>query len=192
VRVRRLLITSLAAVSAIACLACAALWVHSCHRHGIALYERGRHKVTAVSLMGHTGIIIGRAENRPYPSQRGLWGGSFRFEPDSAYREYYGTEPNALGFAYDDTGRSHLDGLDEDQVAFVVPHWFWVAAFALPPVLRLLAWRRRRRRVRLGHCPACGYDLRASTGRCPECGRIDHGPEALEARATASDRDRVP
>jgi hypothetical protein len=37
-------------------------------------------------------------------------------------------------------------------------------------VLLILHLRDRRRRMREGHCRRCGYDLRASTERCPECG----------------------
>ena len=61
-----------------------------------------------------------------------------------------------------------------------VPHWFLVLIFSVPPAARwVLPWSRRRRRrwrQRCGLCLRCGYDLRASGGRCPECGaRRDAG-----------------
>ena len=168
---RRRIANTLCALCALACVASAALWFRSHRRHDTGGYEGRWHKVTAVSLMGHTGIMFGRAENRPYSWQRGWRGGGFPFDHTSSYRDYHGTEPGALGFAYDDHGRSHLDGLDEDQLAFVIPHWFWVALFAMPPAMWLVKRRRRRRRESRGLCPGCGYDLRASPGRCPECGR---------------------
>jgi hypothetical protein len=50
------------------------------------------------------------------------------------------------------------------------PHWVLVIVLAVP----VLAWGRRRwvlwRRERGGRCLACGYDLRFSGERCPECG----------------------
>ena len=48
----------------------------------------------------------------------------------------------------------------------------WVVSLAggyilFVPLVRHLA---RRKRQAQGLCPACGYDLRATPGRCPECG----------------------
>ena len=53
------------------------------------------------------------------------------------------------------------------------PYWPVVLAASALPATWLVHWRRRRRlRHRLASrlCPACGYDLRATPGRCPECG----------------------
>ena len=54
-------------------------------------------------------------------------------------------------------------------------HYGDLLGLALFPVVVSLAIRTRnavrlRRRTRLGLCKVCGYDLRTSTGRCPECG----------------------
>jgi hypothetical protein len=57
----------------------------------------------------------------------------------------------------------------------VVPHWFLVILFATMPLTRLGLFIRRRRRKVEGRCAKCGYDLRATPERCPECGTApDH------------------
>jgi hypothetical protein len=53
-----------------------------------------------------------------------------------------------------------------------VPAWFIVLAFLILPFWRVGHFTRARRRRRAGLCPACGYDLRATPGRCPECGTV--------------------
>jgi hypothetical protein len=54
----------------------------------------------------------------------------------------------------------------------VLPCWaLFVLTAALPSIAVTFALRRRRRRSS-NLCSTCGYDLRASPGRCPECGMV--------------------
>jgi hypothetical protein len=62
------------------------------------------------------------------------------------------------------------------QYLLTCPMWFLMALFGGWPLIvngrdRLVQWRRRRS----GRCAYCGYDLRATPGRCPECGSAAEG-----------------
>ena len=52
----------------------------------------------------------------------------------------------------------------------VVPDWAVILLTMVFPTVWFVKQRRERRRNRVGLCIRCGYDLRASKERCPECG----------------------
>jgi hypothetical protein len=90
----------------------------------------------------------------------------------------FGPNPHPLvTFRYGEHGHTHsVVGKDEvygvgvRRRVLTFPHWVVVVAFTVAPAARLAGRRRRRRRAVLGLCTNCGYDLRATPGRCPECG----------------------
>jgi len=51
------------------------------------------------------------------------------------------------------------------------PLWLPMLVSAVLPAFWLIGMVRRRKRVAEGCCSICGYDLRATPDRCPECGR---------------------
>jgi hypothetical protein len=73
-------------------------------------------------------------------------------------------------------------------IGFDLPYWVIATVFAILPAIAIRrAWlaRRVRRRLANGLCIACGYDVRASSERCPECGAaLVPSPDTLAAGAT--------
>jgi hypothetical protein len=105
---------------------------------------------------------------------------TFSVDPDN-YRfgnwyGWYGSNPAELkpGFVQIAAGWADPQWGQPDGssllVTVIVPVWTWLAmglplpAFAIARRLKI-----RGRRLR-GLCLTCGYDLRASPTRCPECG----------------------
>lgn len=58
-----------------------------------------------------------------------------------------------------------------------VPYWLIVTMAAVLPLWIALKFLLRRQRYGAGQCPNCGYDLRATPTRCPECGAEFHEPQ---------------
>lgn len=158
---KRDLLNFLSGLSLFLCVAMVVLWVRS--------YRVDDHVQiawqTPGEFPGYTGIRMGSG------------GGSVTLEYGddvdySAYQHlgsYYDGIPvvnrtsTARGWGF---GYSRAKGNTE----IWVPHWVFVLSTAILPLLWRNSHMEKRRRLKLGLCLTCGYDLRASKERCPECG----------------------
>jgi len=160
--VLRRLFTIASALSLLLCVAMVTLWVRS-HKAG--------------SMISYAPKIPKEHQTKLrwlYASQGRIWLGELIFhspttyptgltyEWESRYFTPVNCEYNFIGFGYENVRSLHLRGV-------VVPYWFVSIATALP----FASWLFRRRKLsgyQFGLCSVCGYDLRATPDRCPECG----------------------
>jgi hypothetical protein len=91
--------------------------------------------------------------------------------PDAPYAESWGIDPRArspLGLAWQTASSRGPFSV----AAMTVPGWIFPLILLALPVAHEARLYRARSRARRGFCRACGYDLRATPDRCPECGRL--------------------
>lgn len=67
---------------------------------------------------------------------------------------------------------SRSEGIDPSGRAswVLIPYWMFLPILLLLPILHVRRIIRQRLRLKRGQCLNCGYDLRASKDKCPECG----------------------
>jgi hypothetical protein len=98
------------------------------------------------------------------------WGGYTELRPS-----FYGFGWDHESYAPDRTSvliNHHVQNRIDGHTFVSIPHWFALLLATLLPIFRVAVLRRSRPRIRNGLCPVCGYDLRATPDRCPECGTV--------------------
>lgn len=183
--------TLASAISLLGCLAISALWTRSYwHRDSCTFHSRGQ-RWELVSQRGRLRVDNQpqrEDENRQYDQAIGLWLQQTRKLSDihdQAVRAIDYPDPSdprhrkAWRRAYDTLMEVNQSFNSQPQppvvstyVAHTSPDAIPVIATAVLPIVWLFRRLRRNGRGRKGLCAACGYDLRASKDRCPECGTV--------------------
>jgi hypothetical protein len=164
----RRLFAILSAVSILLCVASLFAWVRSYTAAYVLEYVPTVSTTTpTVSwLYSSRGRIwIGRMNSAPFPE-------GWHFEPRTPTPEW--AMHNFLGFGYTKPGEARMYGI-------IVPYWFAALALASLPACWLIR-NTARSRAREGICRSCGYDLRATPDRCPECGMPTHPMTGLVSK----------
>jgi hypothetical protein len=155
----RRLLNLLTLLSLLLCVTAVAMWLRSyrCQDQAILRFPNGR-ILLAWTGEGRVNWRQGRDDSTPPPHRTVFEQARLAPGPIMLPRTFW----EHVGF------RGYFG---PSAISVIVPIWLLVAPTATPPVAWFYIYSMRpRTRARRGLCLRCGYDLRATPGRCPECG----------------------
>ena len=172
---RRRLLNLLTALSLLMCVAFLALWVRShwiCDLCDLGIRHVGsdnRSTTTLLCSAGGGGLSL-FFTHETWPDDS--FGGPRVAGTDWTWETEDLAVPISTLWHFSSFWGSRADhGTKATEFGVGFPFWVLVAVFGAAPAVRLLLRRRHPR----GRCKVCGYDLRATPGRCPECGTEQPG-----------------
>ncbi|HEY8668404.1 MAG TPA: hypothetical protein VIL86_17265 [Tepidisphaeraceae bacterium] len=171
------LFTIISATSLLMGMVTSGLWL--CSERFVLLMTVGGKSwaLTTASCDGGFLAQFSRNDDMDYPWRGGFdivnhdlrrYGGPPRTEEELAVLYRPRVDETFLGFGFQP---SHALGYTRRWI-LRTPYPAILLTLAIPPVLWLRSRHRLRRRRGQALCLTCGYDLRATPERCPECGTV--------------------
>jgi len=182
--VRRRLLNHVTVLSLLLCVAVCVLWVRS---YGNRItptldlpYATALYRCPAENRDGRIGLSLNRwTWEVPAPPQpRELKWVEAPPEPLRSWlfaRRPDGVQVGGIDLFYRVVYRQEQSAPGQQKSSYVyggitMPHSYAAVIFLILPAVRLRQVVRQGRRRDRNQCPRCGYDLRATPDRCPECG----------------------
>ena len=126
------------------------------------------------------GVIGGSFQKDNYQQQVGA---GFAYQRAAARHASQAAWWPQRTFMWSQVGGPPVNGPWFQTEGYTCPLWIIAGLGAIFPYTRL----RKNRRFKIGHCPQCGYDLRATPEaggrlleRCPECGSVAERRETVK------------
>jgi hypothetical protein len=173
------LFTTLSALSLLPFAAVVVMWVRSYIWWDGVTYQHGLRDFMIVSDAGAVLVLSTRYDSDPEYKWRVTSGpAGVSYEAAGRQRDE-GLMTHLFRVGWDSaTGSFWGMGYKRSLLSF---GYAYAAILALATaVFSLIGYVRRRRRHSPNLCARCGYDLRATPGRCPECGTAVSGRDGIE------------
>ena len=165
-RIRRRLFTVVSVISLILCVATCLFWIRAQYVYDSIKLTSDRGVIWFTTWRSYAGLDVGvhlrppTAEDVP---QRFRWSSGLPVEGD---HRWFVPRFRHTVFPPDPTQ------FERERWDIRVPYWLMLLVTIALPIASFRRARVLRRRAQDHLCLHCGYDLRATPERCPECGAV--------------------